>query len=127
MEEQDRSKRFVRTGISDAPKLRIDLWNRLNNKEKVSINLLRDEDVNIIEIEGKEIIAVHVPQARYNARPVFINGNWMNEGDYHVSDLELKMILRDANDTGNDGMRLPKYGMKHIDEKTLNGYRQMFV
>lgn len=46
---------------------------------------------------------------------------------YHVSDLELKMILRDTNDTGNDGMRLPKYGMKHIDEKTLNGYRQMFV
>ncbi len=134
MEEKDRSKRFVITGVSDAPKLRIDLWNTLNNKEKVSINLLRDDDVDIVEIEGKDIIAIHVPQARYNARPVYINGNWMtgaykrnHEGDYHVSDLELKMILRDANDTGNDGMRLPKYGMKHIDEKTLNGYRQMFV
>ncbi len=90
--------------------------------------------MDIVEIEGKDIIAIHVPQARYNARPVYINGNWMtgtykrnHEGDYHVSDLELKMILRDANDTGNDGIRLPKYGMKHIDEKTLSGYRQMFV
>lgn len=134
MEEQDRSKRFMITGVSDASKLRIDFWNMLNNKEKVNINLLRDDDVNIVEIEGKEIIAIRVPQARYNARPVYINGNWMtgtykrnHEGDYHVSDLELKMILRDANDTGNDGMRLPKFGMKHIDEKTLNGYRQMFV
>lgn len=134
MEEQDRSKRFMITGVSDASKLRIDFWNMLNNKEKVNINLLRDDDVNIVEIEGKEIIAIYVPQARYDARPVYINGNWMtgtykrnHEGDYHVSDLELKMILRDANDTGNDGMRLSEYGMKHIDEKTLNGYRQMFV
>lgn len=49
----------------------------LNNKEKVSINLLRDNDGDVVEIEGKDIIAIHVPQARYNSRPVYINGNWM--------------------------------------------------
>lgn len=90
MEEQDRSKRFTISGVADAPKLRIDVWNMLNNREKVNINLLRDDDVNIVEIEGKEIIAIRVPQARYNARPVYINGNWMtgtykrnHEGDYN--------------------------------------------
>ncbi len=134
MDEQDRNKRFQIIGVSDAEKLRIDLWNMLNNKEKVNINLLRENDINIIKIDEKKIIAIHVPQARYNFRPVYINGNWMtgtykrnHEGDYHVSDLELKIIFRDANDAGNDGIILNNYGMNHIDEKTLYEYRQMFI
>lgn len=61
LDEHDKSKRFEITGVNDTEKMRKDLWNTINNKEKVNINLLRDEDVRITDIEGKSIIAVSIP------------------------------------------------------------------
>lgn len=53
--EKDCSKRFIITGVEDASKIRKDLWNTINSKEKANINLLHDEDVQSICIDGKEI------------------------------------------------------------------------
>ena len=51
-------------------------------------------------------------QADYKQRPVYINGNPIkgsykrnNEGDYHCTEEEVKAMLRDANDSGNDAVR----------------------
>lgn len=44
------------TGVEDASKIRKDLWNTINSKEKANINLLHDEDVQSICIDGKEIL-----------------------------------------------------------------------
>ena len=77
--EKDWKKRYPIVGLADAEKVRVDFWNLLNDTEKVNINLLIDEDVEIVQVEGKDIIAVHVPQADYHQKPVFVNGN-MNKG-----------------------------------------------
>lgn len=45
MEEQDKSKRFEIIGVEDADKIRKDLWNIINCKEKVNVNLLRNDIV----------------------------------------------------------------------------------
>ena len=37
------------TGLDNAAKLRKDFWDTINNKNKVSINLLTDNDVEIFE------------------------------------------------------------------------------
>ena len=37
------------TGLEDAAKLRREFWNTINNKQKVSANLLTDRDVEIYE------------------------------------------------------------------------------
>ena len=42
LEEKDISKRFRITGVEDAVKIRKDIWNTLNSREKVSSNLLKD-------------------------------------------------------------------------------------
>lgn len=107
--EKDWKKRYPIVGLADAEKLRVDFWNLLNDTEKVNLNLLIDEDVEIVQIEGMSIIAVHVPQADYHQKPVFVNGN-MNkgtykrnhEGDYHCKESELRAMIRDASDEGND-------------------------
>lgn len=39
---------------------------------------------------------------------------------------KLKMMLRDANEAGNDGMLLEYYTMDDIDIPTLERFRQMF-
>ena len=132
--EKDWKKRYPIVGLADAEKLRVDFWNLLNDSEKVNINLLIDEDVEIVQIEGKSIIAIHISQADYHQKPVFVNGN-MNkgtykrnhEGDYHCKESELRAMIRDASDEGNDGRRLPYYGMDDVDVPTLREYRQMFM
>lgn len=69
LDEHDKSKRFEITGVNDTEKMRKDLWNTINNKEKVNINLLRDEDVRITDIEGKSIIAVSYSPRRILTSP----------------------------------------------------------
>ncbi|MGM9833179.1 MAG: RNA-binding domain-containing protein [Candidatus Limisoma sp.] len=133
LEEQDKSKRFEIVGVEDADKIRRDLWNTINSKEKVNINLLHDEDVQTIEVDGKSVIAINVPRAEYSTRPVYINNNLSrgsfkrnHEGDYHCTEQELRMMLRDANEAGNDRMVLEYYTMEDVDIPTLESYRIMF-
>ena len=131
--EIDNSQRFSITGVEDADKILKDLWNTIHSSEKVNINLLRDEDVDKVSIDGKVVVVVNVPQADYTLRPIYINNNMQrgtykrnHEGDYHCTEQELKMMLRDANETGNDRMFLEYYTMNDIDMPTLDRYRIMF-
>lgn len=133
MTENNPAKRFEIIGVEDADKIRKDLWNTVNSKEKVNINLLRDEDIQTVDVDGKNIIVINVPRATYTERPVYINNNLAkgtfkrnHEGDYHCKEQELKMMLRDANEAGNDGMILEYYTMDDIDVPTLERYRKMF-
>ena len=133
IDEHDKLKRFEVVGVDDAEKIRKDLWNTINSKEKVNVNLLRDEDVQIVEVGGKSVLVVNVPRAESSMRPIYINNNLSrgtfkrnHEGDYHCSEQELKMMLRDANEVGNDRMVLEYYTMDDIDIPTLESYRIMF-
>ncbi len=54
MDEQDNAKRFEIVGVEDADKIRKDLWNTINSKEKVNINLLYDDDIQTIDIDGRK-------------------------------------------------------------------------
>ena len=131
--EKDSAKRFEIVGVEDADKLRKDLWNTVNSKEKVNVNLLHDEDLQTIEVDGKNVVVINVPRADYTIRPVYINNNLSrgtfkrnHEGDYHCTEQELKMMLRDAYEAGNDGLLLEYYTMDDIDIPTLERFRQMF-
>ena len=49
-----------------------------------------------------------------------------HEGDYHAAAEDVKAMLRDANDAGNDGTLLKGYGMEDIDLETLRAYRMEY-
>lgn len=68
-------KRFSITGVEDALKVRADFWNMLNNAEKVSTNLLKDSDVQVVDVDGKGVMIINVSKADVAARSVFIKGN----------------------------------------------------
>ena len=132
-EEIDPQKRYTITNISNPQKLITDFWNLINDPKKVNVNILVDEDVQLINVDEQEIIAIHVPQAAYNVRPIFINDNLQrgvykrnHEGDYHCTEQEIKLMLRDANEAGNDRIILEHYTMDDIDTPTLERYRQLF-
>lgn len=133
LKEKDISKRFTVIGVEDAAKIRTDIWNTLNSREKVSTSLLRDEDINTFSYDGKDVVVIHVPRATYEERPVYINNNLIrgtyrrrHEGDYHCPEPVIRMMLRDACDDGNDRMFLEHYTMDDIDIPTLEAYRNMF-
>lgn len=133
LKEKDPKKRFTITGVEDAEKIRKDFWNIVNNEEKVNVNLLTDDDVEIVEVEGKRVLAINVPRADYMLRPVYINNNPIrgtfkrnHEGDYHCAEHEIRMMMRDANEAGNDGLFLEYYTMDDIDIPTLERYRNHF-
>lgn len=131
--EKDWKKRFSICGVDDATKIIKDLWNMLNNKQKVNLNLLHDDDVTPVDIDGKTLVVINVPRADCQLRPIYINDNMSkgtfrrnNEGDYHCTNQELRMMLRDSNEAGNDNMFLEYYTMDDIDIPTLEKYRMRF-
>ena len=132
LRETDSTKRFSFSSIKN-PNQRIkDFWNTVNS-DKVSDNILVDSDVGTCVINGETIIWIQIPPADYRRRPVFINGNPMKgsykrdyEGDYHCTADEVKAMLRDASDSGNDGGLLLGYTMDDIDINSLRSYRIEF-
>ena len=80
------------TGLENSAKLQKDFWDTVNNRNKVSVNLLTDGDVEAFEESGNVILVIHVPKAKREQKPVYINGNMFNgtfrrnwEGDYHCN------------------------------------------
>lgn len=132
LKETDFNKRFSFVSIHNPEQRLKDFWNTINS-EKVSGNILVDANVGICEVRGAMIMWIQVPQADYRQKPIYINGNPMkgsfkrnHEGDYHCTKEEVKAMLRDANDSGNDGSLLTGYTMDDIDLNSLRSYRIEF-
>ena len=130
--EDDVEKRFEITGIADARKIKKEFFDTINSN-KVNRNILTDGDVEEVVFDNKTLLCIHVPQADYRQRPIYINGNMLSgsfkrnyEGDYHCNEDEVKAMIRDANDSGNDGVLMENYGMEDIDKPTLAAYRNRF-
>ncbi len=131
-EETTFDKRFEITGVSNPQKMKKEFFDTLNSN-KVNRNILTDNDVEIIPYEDCFLLCIHVPQADYRQRPIYINGNLMNgsfkrnyEGDYHCTEDDVKAMIRDANDSGNDAVLMENYTMDDIDTNTLSAYRNRF-
>lgn len=118
------------TGLDNAVKLRKDFWDTINNKNKVSINLLTDNDVEIFEENSGVIMVIHVPKAKREQKPVYINGdmfsgtfrrNW--EGDYHCDRSEVLAMLRDQPEETADMKILQDMSLEVLNSETVHAYR----
>ena len=126
-------ERFNILGVKAAENIVKDFWNTINS-DKVNTCILKDEDVQIIEYDKDvTLVAIQVPQVPYNLKPVYINGNVYKgtfkrnfEGDYHCEEGDVKAMIRDANEDGNDGNIIEYYSMDDVDMTTLKNYRNEF-
>ncbi len=130
--ETDPAKRFEVVGVSDAAKIITDFWNTINSN-KVNENILVDANVESVDVDGKSVIVITVPQADWRVKPVFLNENPYkgsykrnNEGDFHCTEKEVRIMIRDANEDGNDGVILEGFTMDDIDPNSLHAYRNFF-
>ena len=50
-------------------------WDTVNNRGKVSVNLLATEAARLMPIDGKQVLVIQVPRADRRQRPVFVGLN----------------------------------------------------
>ncbi len=132
---REKNGTFQIEGLPDTAKLRRDLFNTLGNRQKVSLNLLDDAHVREIEIEGRTLLAIHVPRATRVQRPVYLGahplgGNTyrrLNEGDRPLPDDEVKRMLAEQVEDSRDDRVLPHYDLDDLAPETLRTYRQIFA
>ncbi len=129
--EEKGSLNFV--GIPDREKVIKELWDNLNNRQKISSNLLVNKDIRKETAHGVNIIVVQVPQATRKQKPIYVGANPLtgtyrrnNEGDYKCpEDIVNQMLGEKVNDT-NDSLLLEGFSLKDVSGETLKIYRQNF-
>ena len=74
LQEKDMLKRYQIVGVDEPMKIITDFWNTLNS-DKVNENILLDNDVEVVNVDGVQIVCIHVPQADWRAKAIYRGGN----------------------------------------------------
>ena len=116
--------------VSDKEKLLDDFWNQAHNPQKVSINLLSEKDVETFEVNDDLVIVIHVPMAKREQKPVYINNDMFrgtykrtHTGDYHCSNLQVKSMLRDQIEETMDMHIIENMTLDDLNMETVHQYR----
>lgn len=118
------------THLQNRNKLLKDFWDTINNRQKVSVNLLNEENVETYEIGGDVIIVIYVAKADRAYKPVYINNDLFggtfrrkHEGDYHCSEAEVRGMLRDQAARGMDNKILHNMNLDIFYPETVKSFR----
>ena len=120
-------------GLLDVEKTVADIWNAVNNAEKISANVLFNESVYPVEVDGKQLVVVEVPRAERTVRPVFVGTNVFKgtyrrngEGDYHCSRETVEGMIRDKCAETADNCVLDELTIADLDADSIRRYRMYF-
>lgn len=124
---------FTIEGVQQPDKVVMDLFNTLNNPSKVSINLLQDSDIKVLDVGGKFVVQIAIPPASRKQKPVFLGSNPFNrntyrrlhEGDRTCDDETVRRMVAEQIEDDRDSKILPGFGWDDIDKQSLSVYRQM--
>ena len=128
--EENKDGSWRTTGLQGEKKLLKDFWNNINNPQKVSHNLLTEQDIRIYQLGEDTIMVVHVPAAKREQKPIYTGGdmfrgtyrrNW--EGDYHCTFSEVKAMLRDQTEDTMDMKVLENMQIDALNMETIHAYR----
>ena len=119
-------------GLTDAEKIVADL-NAVNNAEKISANVLFNESIYPVAVEGKQLVVVEVPRAERTVRPVFVGADVFKgayrrngEGDYHCSRETVEGMIRDKCAETADNCVLDELTITDLDADSIRRYRMYF-
>ncbi|WP_432670541.1 RNA-binding domain-containing protein [Flavobacterium sp. SM2513] len=128
---------FVFDGLTQdlIVKYQKEFWNNVNNRNSASINLLSNDDVKSVDVNGKEVLAFNIPAAERKNKPVYLTLNPFKntykrnyEGDYICKDEEVRRMLADADlSFSPDSRILEGFSLTDIDLFSLKQYRQIFA
>ena len=121
-------------GLADPYGMMQDILNVMRGEQKVSVQLLSDENFEVFEQEpGRQVLIVEVPRATRDQRPVYVGKNpiggayrRMGEGDYVCSQEEVHRMFADRSTGEGDGALIGGFTMSDLDTESIRQYRQLF-
>ncbi|ECE6872162.1 AAA family ATPase, partial [Salmonella enterica subsp. houtenae] len=132
---KEQAGKFMPVGVVDPEKIKTDLFNQLNDRDRVSANVLRSEnDVQQVSLQGTDVLAIHIPQAMRKQKPVHLKkspfGNTyqrLHEGDRVCDDMTVKRMLAEQIHDSRDNEVLSEHYtfQDDIDLDSLKVYRNL--
>jgi len=114
--EEITDDQFQVFGIINSGKVIKELWSSLNNKQKISSNILNERDVQTLELEGKTVLQISIPRATRFQLPVFLGKNpfvgtyrRQDDGDFRCDEETVKRMLADQVEDARDAKLLEKF------------------
>ena len=135
-EREDGSWYTTGLNAGDKDRLLKQLWDTVNNRKKVNINLLKEDDVETYDVEGDLIIVIYIAMAKREEKPVYINDDLFggtyrrnHEGDYRCTRIGAAAISRDDKQLHPTAAGMLMFGneygiVRHFPEYFLE-YREM--
>ncbi|MEY3222287.1 MAG: hypothetical protein RLZZ203_1143 [Cyanobacteriota bacterium] len=122
------------SGVRNPDGLISNFWNNHNNTQKLSTPICSNSNVQLVNVETKNLVIIRIPRATPKQRPVYINNNPMTgtfkrnfEGDYRCTKEEVQQMLRDAANESQDIQILEGFTLADLDPETLKSFRQRFI
>ncbi|WP_104472888.1 RNA-binding domain-containing protein [Acinetobacter indicus] len=132
---REKKGHFTIEGVKNYEKVRTDLFNQLNDKGKVSVNLLQGtSDAEFINFNGKTIIAIRIRAASRTQKPVYLNksplGNTyirQDDGDRQCDEITVKRMLAEQLYESRDNLILSEHYSfeEDINQDSLKSYRNL--
>jgi len=124
---------FEVTGITDTRKVIKNLWDTLNDRDHVSVNILQEKDVRVLHEKGLNIIQVRVPRATRHQKPVYLGKNPLTgtyrrnyEGDYRCDEESVRRMMAEQVEDARDSRLLEGFGFGDIHMDSFIAYRNAF-
>lgn len=121
-------------GVNDPQKIRDNLFALVANKQKVSCNLLTDNDIEYVDIPDKErqLMIITVREASSDQKPVHLKNDFresykrLGEGDVKLDKEELKYLMASSHDD-IDSELLTNYDESDLNIETIEEYKNLLV
>jgi predicted HTH transcriptional regulator len=130
-ERKDRSLDLQ--GIHDFERLETELWNQLQNPQKVSTNLLSRDAVQRIDVSGSTLLLLQIPKADRSARPVHVNGSLergtflrIHEGDRRATPEQVRRMVADSIPDRDSGL-IDRSTLADLDPESVRRFREFFA
>lgn len=126
--------RFEVKGIENPQQVKKEFFNTINNKTKVSLNILSDKLVSEWAVDDKTLILIAVPRATRKQQPIYLNNNPLGntyfrqrESDFRLDDEAVKRLLAEQAYDERDATVLDKFGIEDLSLESLSSYRQRYA
>ena len=127
---RDSAGGFEIVGVLDVDRVQNDFLSVLRSGQKLNRVIAVDE--RLIEDDGKVLLVFHVPEARRQDKPIYLDRDIRKSfirrgaGDERCTEVEIERLLRDAADERYDRGTVDLDAERCFDDKSLRWYRKLF-
>lgn len=131
---REKKGQLTLAGIEAIEVVRKQLFDIAGNNGKVNINLLTDDNVKVVSIDGKSLLVIEIPAARRDQKPVYLKNQPMketytrlHEGDHRCSEEQVKRMMAEQVEDSRDDKILTGFDFTDIDMDSLKAYKNLFA